>query len=398
VYALMLFVATTGCGKFDSNPLLPFPADIAMGFKVSKYANHRAYEDELRRLASTYPRQFGYHSDRRSYDAGYPLYWITVGDTSKPSVFFVSVLHAKNEWAGAELVLKFAEKLLDPEDNQREFNRAFLSKFSFVAVPMANPWGYFSAPDGKHYNAHSAMVPNIESADWHDMSNYARYEGVNLNRNFDWNWSRYQNLPWSVRSYWNGTDYGFANYFMAPYYRDAQGNDVYAPTGDYSNRVLRPDPEIYDYKGKSPFSEPETQLLRDLVTKRYRVIGFADWHIMNPWQTNNASYISGHDPERVEARKLIDDGIRRVNARNSQIGGLIPECKHIVMEEYDSNAPYSINWAQNAVNIRSFGWETGTQLPDEVWTDAYLEMFYRSIFWFVNGGGHTPLHRGRDRD
>ncbi len=382
---VFVLLVAVGCGSAEHQRLLPLPQDVAMGFAVSNFPDHGAYTAELERLKSRYPNGFDYRSDRTSYDGEYPLYWITVGDTSKPTIFFVAVLHAKNEKSGTQMILRFAEKLLDPEDDQREFNQAFLSHFSLVAVPMANPWGYFASTDGKHYNAHAAEVPGIEAADWHDMREYAHYNGVNLNRNFDWNWEAYPNLPWSVRSYWNGQDYGYANYFMAPYYRDAGGNEVYSPKGEYPDRILRPDPEVYDYKGESPFSEPETQLIRDLVTRRYRVVGFADWHTMNPWQTQNASLTSGGDPSQAVAQQLIDEGLRRVNARNGRSAAPIPDCRHLVMEKYDNNAPYAANWAHNAAGVRSFAWETGTQLPDEVWTDAYLEMFYRSIYWMADG-------------
>jgi len=213
------------------------------------------------------------------------------------------------------------------------------------------------------------------------MSQYDRYFGVNLNRNFDWNWAPYPRLPWSVRDYWNGRDYGSANYFMAPYFIDENGVEVYDPHGDRENWVLKPDPDVYDFKGSAPFSEPETQLIRDLVTMRYRVVGFADWHTMNPWQTNNVSYISGSEEKRFAMINLVDAAIQRVNRRHSEASEAIPRSRHIVMEEYGGDAPTSINWAQNREGIRSFGWEMGTQLPVVIWTDAYMEMFYRSIYW-----------------
>ncbi len=383
-FAIMPWVGCNGSDLQSALPL-PLPRDVAMGFKIEKYSDFSVYEAQLARLKSSYPAGFDYHSDRKSQDGAYPLYWITVGDTAKPVIFFVAVLHAKNEWAGSQMILRFVEKLLDPNDDQREFNQAFLARFALVAVPMANPWGYFESPEGLHHNAHSAKVKGIETADWHDMREYAHYSGVNLNRNFDWNWQRYPRLPWRVRHYFNGRDYGYANYFMAPWYRDVDGKEIYAPKGDHPNRILRPDLDVYDYKGEAPFSEPETQLIRDLVIERYQVVGFADWHTMNPWQTQNASYISGNESIQSMGKRLIDDAIDRVNARHVGRSEPIPDCQHNVMEEYDDNAPYSVNWAQNAAGIRAFAWETGTELDDEVWTDAYMELFYRSINWLAVG-------------
>jgi hypothetical protein len=33
------------------------------------------------------------------------------------------------------------------------------------------------------------------------------------------------------------------------------------------------------------------------------------------------------------------------------------------------------------MGVRSLDWGTGTSFPDEVWTDAYLDILYRSLHW-----------------
>lgn len=350
-----------------------------MGFQVAKYPSPGDYEQHLDRLAARCPGQFAHHADRRTWSGDHDLRWLTVGDPSRPAFLMVSVLHAMNEWQGAHVTMRFVEKLLDPDDNQRQFSEALLSQYCLVAVPMANAWGYFAAPLGEHSNGHASRVPDIAAADWHDMTHYSHYYGVNLNRNFDFNWDAYPNLPFSVRSYWNGTDYGNANYFMMPFYVDDEGREVYDPENTHPNHILKPDPAVYDCKGTAPFSEPETQLIRDLFD-RYDVIGFMDWHVMNTWQTNGASYVSQTE-DRDAMVQLVDDGVERVNRRHPSLATPMPRTRHIVMEEYDHGAPYAINWAQNRMGVTSFDWETGTGFPDEVWTDAYLEIFYRALHW-----------------
>jgi hypothetical protein len=47
-----------------------------------------------------------------------------------------------------------------------------------------------------------------------------------------------------VRSYWNGTDYGKANYFMMPFHVDEQGNEVYDPENHHPNHILTPEPAV----------------------------------------------------------------------------------------------------------------------------------------------------------
>jgi len=359
--------------------LLPFPRDVQMGFTLEKYPNFDQYLADLEALRDANREMFGMYTDRTTYGGDYPLYWVTIGDTNKPAIFIVSVVHAKEEWQGAHLTMAFLRKILDPQDNQRDFNSVFLENFCVVAIPMVNIWGYFESPDGMHYNDHGAPVPDIAKADWHDMTYYDYYYGVNLNRNFDWNWEAYPSLPWSVKKYWNGTDYGFANYFMMPFYRDEAGNEIFDPTNTHPGHILKPDPTVFDYKGESPFSEPETQLIRDLFA-RYRIVGFMDFHLMNSWDTRNASYIST-GADRNKMIEWVDDAIVTVNRRNRSASAPLPKTQHIVMEEYDGNAPYSVNWARNKMHVKSFDWETGTNFPQQVWTDAYMEMYYRALFW-----------------
>jgi hypothetical protein len=362
---------------------IPFLVNENMGFAFDKYPSSEVYKAELERLKNLRPDIFNYYTDRKSYGGDYDLYWATIGDINKPAIFIVSTLHAKNEWCGAHIMMHFIEKLLTPDDNQNEFNKNLLDSYCIIAIPMVNAWGYFASPDGKHYNHHQCLAEGIEEANWHDMTNYKWYFGVDLNRNFDCNWENYGRLPFLVKDYWNGADYGFANYFMMPYYDDSKtGNKIYDPQNKYPNHILEPDPDVYDYKGTAPFSEPETQLIRDLF-HRYKVVGFMDWHIMNPWQKNNAGYIS-RNVNRKEMIAWINDGIKNVNKRHPGLHKKIPACNHIIIEDYDGNAPLSINWAQNKMGVKSFGWETGTDFPVEVWTDAYMEMFYRAIYWMQN--------------
>jgi hypothetical protein len=161
-------------------------------------------------------------------------------------------------------------------------------------------------------------------------------------RNFDINWDKYWRLPFSVKDYWNGKDYGYANNFMMPFYIDPiTKQKVYDPSGIHQNHIFESAPDLYDYKGEAPFSESETQLIRDLFYK-YKVVGFIDFH-MNPWQNDDVSYTS-RNVNRKAMMMLIDRDIKLVNVRNPELRNRIPNCHHLIIEDYDHNAPCSINW------------------------------------------------------
>lgn len=339
-----------------NNINLPGLIEEEMGLNsITWYESFEEYESELEALAES--SNVILKSDRTSYTGNYPLYWLEIGDRTKPAIFFNGLLHAHNEKNITHILMKFAEELVDGE-TQSDFNEYILENYCVIIIPMANPYGYFASEEGHHHNGHGASVPNIQNLNWHNNANYGYYSGVNLNRNFDWGWENYINIPWSMQQYWNGIDYGGANYIMMP-----------------NPPTLAPEYELYDYKGESAFSEPETQLIRDLFD-RYDVIAFFDYHTMNPWQTNNSSNIPAR--YRNDLITLIDASRARVNARHSGID--LPATVHLDMHSYDGgNAPFASNWAFSKKGVFAFGWETGTDLPVELYSDMYIELFYRSL-------------------
>ena len=307
----------------------------------------------------------------KSYRGEYPLYYITVGDTSNPAIFYISGSHGTNEKYAPHLLLDFVQRIKDQE--------SLLESYCFIAVPLCNPYGYFGSKEGLHHNGHEYDVPGIKRATWHDMTNYSRYSGVNINRNFDYRHAEYHNLPWSVKSYWNGKNYGLANYFMMPYYLDEKGQQVYDPTNRHGNHVLMPDKRVYDWKGPAPFSEPETAFVRDVFHK-FDVVFFTDWHTMNPWQTNNVLYYS----RRLQARGDLKERIaEQIQAINREYSVNMPKPSVAFLEEYDGGAPLSMSWAQLTEGVTSFGWESGWNFPEEAWMEAYLRVMQAGVDWYV---------------
>jgi hypothetical protein len=357
---------------------LAAPLDVNMGFEYTKYANYAEFESALDDLEANGSVPVTVSTDRTSYTGGYPLYWVTVGNPELPALVMVSAMHGRNEWMGANIMVGFLNKLVDPEDDQAAFNAQLLDRVCIVSVPMVNPWGYFADADGVHGNGHTAMVSDIESYSNHDTTLYDEYTaGVNLNRNFDYNWEAYGVLPFLVSSYWTGTDYGTANYFMMPYVMVGEVL-TYDPTNEYEDHILGPDPHFYSWKGSAPLSEPETQLIDDLFDW-YNVVGFSDWHQMNPWQSNNTSYTHTTLPDKTAVRAWISAAVARVNARHS--GDDLPAVNHTDADTYDGSAPFSINWAYNVKGAKTIGWEMGQDYPEEFVTDAYMEMMYRTLYW-----------------
>jgi hypothetical protein len=358
--------------RVEPSPILK---NIPMGMQsIVKFNSVVEYESQLLLIDKSPLAEVKTQS--KSYTGNYNLYYVQVGleCTVKPSVLMITGLHAQNEWELTHVMLNFINKVINVKDNQVQTNKYILDRVCLVFIPMANPYGYFASKDGVHHNGHGADVKNAELINWHDNSEYDYYYGVNLNRNFDMNFNEFVDLPFSVQSYWNGIDYGYANYFMMPYTLTGEKDTV----SDNIPRQLKPDADTYDYKGEAPFSEPETQLVRDLFTK-YKIKSFYDWHKMNPWQNNNSSVVPNQ--YYAEVTPLITDALKKVELRNQ--GANILDTNFIKMDTYAGNGPYAQNWGVNKMGAKGFGWEMGNNFPVAIWTDAYIQIFYEGILWGI---------------
>ncbi|MFQ6613350.1 MAG: M14 family zinc carboxypeptidase [Fidelibacterota bacterium] len=150
----------------------------------------------------------------------------------EPRVLFVGQVHAE-EILGVEAVLKLMEDLLNPEPSQGMHAAILRQNMEVWIVPTANPEGLnvvyagldFSYRKNKHDFSPDGPWPNgifdFDPAIGNDI------DGVDLNRNFDFNWM-------------------FGDGFLV------QDGSSYGAHYDY-------------YKGPEPFSEAETRALRDLA-------------------------------------------------------------------------------------------------------------------------------------
>jgi len=162
----------------------------------------------------------------------------------EPQVLFIGQVHAE-EVLGVEVVLDLMEDLLFP-DNSIYSHMNILKQFMEIwIVPTANPEGLNVIHDGldmsfrknKKDLSPEGPYPNgifdYESTIGNDI------DGVDLNRNFDFNWT-------------------FGDTFLEP------DNSDYASHYDY-------------YKGEEPFSEGEAIALRDLALENDFIFSIV-WH------------------------------------------------------------------------------------------------------------------------
>jgi len=148
-----------------------------------------------------------------------PIWALGVGSQTAQKEALIAGLTHGCEWLGGELALALANALLNPSPGEKELVAQALLQTAVWIVPVLNPDGYVLSGEGDLDRA----------GDWRknvrllgDPPFDPARDGVDLNRNF--------------ATQWEGT-------------ADRTG----APLGDSS------------YPGTAPFSEPETQALRDFA-------------------------------------------------------------------------------------------------------------------------------------
>ncbi len=182
-------------------------------------AGYHSYEQvaaELKQLAQRRPDvaslvDIGDSWEKTQNQANRDLWALKLGKgTGKPVVVFAGCHHAR-ELVTPEMVLRMAQLLVSQYGQDPEIT-AWVDQREIWLVPMVNPDGHALAARGENQRKNTNTVTGGK-----------RRIGVDLNRNYATAW---------------GT------------------------VGD------SPQPESDTFRGKAPFSEPETQAMRDLMTAK----------------------------------------------------------------------------------------------------------------------------------
>ncbi len=204
-----------------------------------------------------------------------PILAVKISDNAdikedEPRVLFVGQVHAE-EILGVEAVLSLMNELLFPSASTFSHMNILKQYLEIWLVPTANPEGLnvvhegldFSYRKNKRDFSPTGPVPNgifdYEPSIGNDI------DGVDLNRNFDFNWA-------------------FGDTFLEP------DNSDYASHYDY-------------YKGENPFSEGEAIALRDLALENDFVFSMV-WHSSRSGNLSEKVFTSWRWEDSKEAPDL----------------------------------------------------------------------------------------------
>ncbi|GFO25351.1 carboxypeptidase [Plakobranchus ocellatus] len=160
-------------------------------------------------------------------------------DTPKGTIFIDGGFHSR-EWISPAMVVEIIHRLVFNTD-QDDDTRRLLDMFDFILVPIVNPDGYVFTFTSEY----DARLWRKSRTNKYDPNN--RCYGVDLNRNFGYMWN---------------------------------DNPVFGGSSDACNP---------SFSGPHPFSEPESQNLRDLLlSNKDALTGYVSFHsygqyFLYPW-------------------------------------------------------------------------------------------------------------------
>jgi len=234
------------------------------------------------------------------------------GSGSKPAVFYHSLIHCR-EWITAPVVLYLADHLASNYGTDPEITD-LVDQLDIYLVPVVNPDGYV-------YTWGPNRLWRKNRRDNGDGT-----YGVDLNRNWGYEW-------------------GYDNYGSSPYTWDET------------------------YRGTGPFSEPETQTLRDFMIAHPDLLAYMDYHsysqlILWPW---GYDCLGGPDePDGTTFDTLGSDMQSLIQAVHGKYYEPGPICETI----YAANGG-SVDWAYGdqglmgfTIELRDTG-EYGFELPPD---------------------------------
>ena len=206
---------------------VPSLSPSALPISFDHYHSLAEYETSINALAAQ-PLSLGLRQIGSSFE-GKPIWALGIGSsTPEKEVLIVGLTHGC-EWLGGELALDLANTLLNPPPEGMEAITQALAQTAVWIVPVLNPDGYVQSGEGDleqanawRKNARLLGDPPFDPA----------RDGADLNRNFSYRWT------------------------------DSQDGAVVAMGDRY-------------FPGTAPFSEPETQALRDFVAQHQFTLSIA---------------------------------------------------------------------------------------------------------------------------
>ncbi|MDP9821570.1 hypothetical protein J2S59_001379 [Nocardioides massiliensis] len=347
----------------------------------NSYRTLRDYEADLKALAKQRPRLVRHFTLKRPTLDGNRLHAVEIGQgvkqppRGKPT-FVILGLHHAREWPSGELTMEFATDLVKSYGKDPRITR-LLRRARVVAVPVVNPDGFdlsrtdgglldlqalnpidplggslavLATPGQAYKRKNCRLVDGVDQPDGTCRLSLASPGGnglgVDLNRNYG--------------GFWGGP---------------GAAGDLGAVNPDSPLDVLGP--LSATYRGAAPFSEPETQNVRDLIASRQTTM-----MISNHTFSNLILRPNGVNPKTLYRGKPMGNArdeaaLKALGARMAATNGYTNQHG---WELYDTTGTTE-DWSYNATGGFGYTFEIGAE--------EFHPPFEKVVEEYVGAGKHA---------
>jgi len=333
----------------------------------TRYHNYTEIVDTLDYLNAAYPNIADVFSIGKSWQ-NRDIYCIKLTNESnthpKPKVFFVGYHHAR-ELISAELPLYFAVEAATTYGTNDTITH-MLNHSEIYIIPALNVDAFevVKQNEWQRKNVHPYDEDSDSLLD-EDPPDDADGDGY-IEDLFFWNGTHY----WFIR--WEGNDYDGDSLYNEDWVGGVDLNRNYGYQWNATCYSGSPYPWAEDYRGPTPFSEPETQALRDLALSHYfkyaisfhsgtEVIGY-------PW-----GYTNDPTVDDVIFREIAANLSQLVGAPYGQNSGLYTMSGSWDDWMYANRSTFALT-CEIYTNNSAWQYEPGPE-PDTWWEKGVFQFF-----------------------
>lgn len=223
--------------------------------------------EDIERLCSDYTECLSYETIGLSVD-GRELYEVTLGAPDAPHHIFVQAAIHGREYMTAQLVMRMLEYYAanyECGSYQGDLYRDLFQNTAIHVVPMANPDGVTISQLGVDAMNHMEIGQLVYDCYMRDCGNLVLEEDLNG----DMNWADYYKQPDYDREAEGKTQIITFEEYQRIWKSNASGVDLNNNfDAGWAEIDLKQAPSYGNYKGGYAVSEPETQALVELATRR----------------------------------------------------------------------------------------------------------------------------------
>ncbi len=334
------------------------------------------YSEELQKLADKNPGLVRYFTLKKETYTGRPVEAIEVGKKvakkdGRPT-FLLTGAHHGREWPSAEHTMEFAYELVNGFKQGNTAIRRLLGKTKVIFIPTVNPDGFNTSREAGETNGSAGGRPAPAGDETANLTIPYEYQRKNCR----------VVTPEPTRPP-TANCMGAPNLGITQFGVDPNRNygGFWGGPGASSEETLPYGSTAQDYRGTGPFSEPETENIRKLIS-RNQVVTFITNHTFSNLLLRPPGLQAKGPPPDEKVYKRFGQSMAKENGYANQKG----------YELYDTSGGAE-DWSYYATGGLGFTFEIGLTAFHDTFADGVIAEYNgTSDASGPNGGGNRAAY------